>query len=135
MRDAATGPRFAPWREQALRRGHASVLGLPLVADSTALGALTIYASEPNAFDEEEVELMLALANDLAYGVLALRTRAERARAEESLRQASAELERRVAERPRQARPPVVLEQRVSRPSAGIRAYLLAKKLGHQTGK
>jgi signal transduction histidine kinase len=99
MRDAATDPRFAPWREQALSRGYASVLGLPLVGDSTVLGAITIYASEPDAFDDEEVELLLALANDLAYGVLALRTRAERARAEEALRQASAELERRVAER------------------------------------
>src|SRR3712207_374442 len=41
----------------------------------------------------------VALANDLAYGVLALRTRAEHARTEEALRRAHDELERRVAER------------------------------------
>jgi PAS domain S-box-containing protein len=96
FQDAAGDPRFAPWRDEALKRGYASVLGIPLLADSTVLGALTIYASEPDAFDAQEVELLEALANDLAYGVLALRTRAEHTRAEEALREARDELERRV---------------------------------------
>jgi signal transduction histidine kinase/CheY-like chemotaxis protein len=99
FQNAATDPHFAPWRAEALKRGYASILGLPLVADSAALGALAIYASEPDAFDEEEVGLLRTLAEDLAYGIRALRTRAERARAETELRQAHDELERRVAER------------------------------------
>jgi PAS domain S-box-containing protein len=99
FQDVAADPRFAPWREEAVKRGYASVLGLPLLADDDVLGALAIYASEPDAFDEEEVTLLRALADDLAYGILALRTRAERARAEEALRRANDELERRVVER------------------------------------
>jgi signal transduction histidine kinase/ActR/RegA family two-component response regulator len=99
VRDAATDPRFAPWRAEALKRGYASVLGLPLRAPPGLRGALTIYASEPDAFDDEEVALLRALADDLAYGIQALRTRAERARAEEELRQAHDHLEQRVAER------------------------------------
>jgi signal transduction histidine kinase/FixJ family two-component response regulator len=99
IRDAATEPRFAPWRAEALKRGYASVLGLPLHAPPAVRGALTIYASEPDAFDDEEVALLRALADDLTYGIQALRTRAERARAEEELRQAHDQLERRVAER------------------------------------
>jgi GAF domain-containing protein len=46
FREAATDPRFAPWRAEALARGYGSVLGLPLHADSTRLGALTVYAAE-----------------------------------------------------------------------------------------
>jgi PAS domain S-box-containing protein len=99
FQDVAADPRFAPWRAEALKRGYASVLGIPLLADSEVLGVLTIYASEPDAFDEEEVGLLRVLANDLAYGVTALRTRVERARAEEALHRAHLELERRVAER------------------------------------
>jgi signal transduction histidine kinase/ActR/RegA family two-component response regulator len=99
VRDAATDPCFAPWQAEALKRGYASVLGLPLRAPPALRGALTIYASEPDAFDDEEVALLRALADDLAYGIQALRTRADRGRAEEELRQAHDQLERRVAER------------------------------------
>ncbi len=99
FQDVATDPQFAPWRDEARQRGYASVLGIPLLADQHILGVLTIYASEPKAFDAEEVDLLTALANDLAYGILALRTRVERARAEEALRRAHDELEARVTER------------------------------------
>jgi PAS domain S-box-containing protein len=97
--DVARDPAFTPWRAEALRRGYASALGIPLPGPSRPLGALTIYASEPDAFGDDEVELLTALADDLAYGILALRTRVERARAEEELRRAHDELEARVAER------------------------------------
>jgi signal transduction histidine kinase/CheY-like chemotaxis protein/HPt (histidine-containing phosphotransfer) domain-containing protein len=99
FQDVAADPRFAPWREEAVKRGYASVLGLPLLAGGAALGALAIYASEADAFDEDEVALLNGLADDLAYGILALRTRAERERAEAELRRAHDELERRVVER------------------------------------
>jgi signal transduction histidine kinase/CheY-like chemotaxis protein len=99
IRDAATDPRFAPWRTEALKRGYASVIGVPLLTPPTVLGVVTIYASEADAFDDEEVELLQALADDLAYGITALRTRAEHARAEGALRRARDELEKRVAER------------------------------------
>jgi PAS domain S-box-containing protein len=99
IKDVATDPRFAPWRQEALKRGYASVLAIPLRADEQILGALTIYAVQPNACDREEMGLMQALANDLAYGIMALRTRMERANAEEELRRAHDELEARVQER------------------------------------
>ena len=43
VKDIATDPRFAPWRAEAQKRGYASSIGIPLTADSTTLGALTIY--------------------------------------------------------------------------------------------
>ncbi len=86
-----TDPDFAAWREEARIRGYASVLALPL-KEAHPFGALTIYAKAPNAFDDEEIALLMGLANDLAYGIIALRARAERRRAEEALRESEREL-------------------------------------------
>jgi PAS domain S-box-containing protein len=83
-------PEFAPWREEALRRGYASSIGLPLLADGRPFGALMIYSESAEAFDAEEVQLLTELAHDIAYGIQGLRTRAEAQRAMEALRQANA---------------------------------------------
>lgn len=85
--DAYTDPRFAPWRAQAIENGCASILALPLIdGEGHAFGALTIDAAEANAFDEEEVRLLRELTNDLSYGIVNLRNRAERRRSAELLR-------------------------------------------------
>jgi len=79
-RDIAGDPGFAPWRESALSRGYASNIVLPLSDGHRTFGGLSIYSSEIGAFDEEETRLLAELANDLAYGIVTLRTRAERDR-------------------------------------------------------
>ncbi|HXG51278.1 MAG TPA: GAF domain-containing protein [candidate division Zixibacteria bacterium] len=84
-RHIAEDPSFAPWREQALARGFASSIALPLTAGERVFGALNIYAGEPDAFDAEEIQLLANLASDVSSGILALRDRAERARAEAML--------------------------------------------------
>lgn len=60
--------------------GVQSALSLPLLNDELQLGALTIYATQADAFDAAEVALMEELAADLAYGIAALRTAQERDR-------------------------------------------------------
>ena len=55
------------------------------MSDGDPFGALTLYAEEPNAFNERTVEQFTELANNLAYGVIALRTREERRRAQAEL--------------------------------------------------
>jgi diguanylate cyclase (GGDEF)-like protein/PAS domain S-box-containing protein len=87
--DFATNPRTAPWREAALQCGLAASIALPLASESAAFGALTIYAGEPDAFDAQEVAVLTELASDLAYGIAALRTRAERDRALKDLQLAA----------------------------------------------
>jgi PAS domain S-box-containing protein len=81
-----TDPAFAPWREEALKRGYASSLVLPLLADGRAFGALTIYSTQPDPFSQDEVNLLGELVTDLTQGITALRLRADRAEAEEALR-------------------------------------------------
>ncbi|MGO8735392.1 MAG: PAS domain S-box protein [Terriglobia bacterium] len=81
-RDFRTDPKLAPWREEALKRRYASNIALPILVQDRVLGALTIYAEEPEAFDTQEVQLLTELSGDLAYGIQALRTKAEHKQAE-----------------------------------------------------
>ena len=99
FRDVTHDPDFAPWRAEALRRGYAAAIGIPLLSGSEVLGALAIYAAEPEAFDADELQLLRELADDMSYGIVALRTRAAHQRAEEALKRSYDELERRVEER------------------------------------
>jgi len=70
----------APWRVAALAQGFQSSIALPLKEPSGTIGALTLYASQRDAFTEDEVHLLEKLAEDLAFGITTLRTRAERDR-------------------------------------------------------
>jgi PAS domain S-box-containing protein len=99
LTNTATDPLFAPWRREALKRGYGSIIAIPLVVAAEPFGALAIYAAEPDAFHEEEVALLTELASDLAFGIGALRTRAERQKAEQEVRTLNAELEARVRAR------------------------------------
>lgn len=77
-RNIPTDPDFEPWRTEAMRRGYASSAALPFGSDgSRPLGALNVYAAEPDAFDEEELSLLASLADDLAFGVAAIRLQEE----------------------------------------------------------
>lgn len=80
-----TNPHMVPWRDAALASGYHSSIALPLASNRSMLGALTIYASEIDAFGAEEVKLLEELANDLAYGIQTLRTRVEHEAAEKQL--------------------------------------------------
>jgi len=84
-RDLAANPDFAPWSDDAEKRGYAASISLPLITQEHIFGAINIYSSEPNAFDTDEVNLLDELAYDLAFGIHTLRVRAERKHAEEQL--------------------------------------------------
>lgn len=93
VQNILTDPNYIPWREAAIERGYASSIALPLIADGGHLGALDIFATEPNAFDEDEVKLLTELANDLAYGIAALRTQIEHQQAEAARHESEQRLE------------------------------------------
>jgi PAS domain S-box-containing protein len=84
-RNMLTDPDFEPWRKEAIKRGYASSIVLPLTISGVAFGAISIYAVEPEAFDVEEVKLLSELAEDLSYSVKAIRNDIERKSAEEKL--------------------------------------------------
>ena len=115
--DSLTTADLTPWRDWAIRHGYAACIYLPLISRPLdgemrktkdkklmqqspqnivggngsspvqCFGVLTIYATEANAFDHQEVKLLQELANDLAYGIMALRDRKELIQAEAALRE------------------------------------------------
>jgi signal transduction histidine kinase len=85
-RNMLTDPAFAPWREEAIRRGYASSIVFPLRAHGETFGALNIYSREADPFSEAEVGLLTEVADNLAYGIQVLRTRESRDSAEKALR-------------------------------------------------
>lgn len=65
--DILNDPLLAPWHEDARTRNYQSAIALPLRLQDEVIGALAIYAPEPNAFHGQEVELLEELAEDLAF--------------------------------------------------------------------
>jgi PAS domain S-box-containing protein len=97
VRNIPENPSFAPWREEATRRGYKSIIALPLTIEGQTFGAMGIYSVEADVFNVKEVKILKELADDLAFGITALRTRAKRDLAEEALHE-SEEKYRKVAD-------------------------------------
>ncbi len=88
VKDVATDPGMVPWRERALARGYHSAAAFPLVAEGKTFGVLSVYAGQPDFFDEEEVELFADLAANLGFAIEAQQHEQARRRSERGLRDA-----------------------------------------------
>lgn len=83
-RDIADDPAVALWRADALARGYQSCIALPLAAPlSSPFGVLCVYSARKDAFDAEELSLLEEISEDVSYGLLSVRARAELQQAEE----------------------------------------------------
>jgi PAS domain S-box-containing protein len=94
-RDILNDPQFAPWRDDAVRRGYQALIALPLQLSGKQAGALNIYANDPASFDTAEVQLLMDASREVAHGIGVLDVRREHDAAvraveqrEERLRQA-----------------------------------------------
>jgi putative nucleotidyltransferase with HDIG domain len=76
--DILNDPLWAPWHEQAIQRGYAAAATFPLKANDRVLGALDIYSAEADAFAPDMLDLLAEMADDIAFGISNLRSRAER---------------------------------------------------------
>jgi PAS domain S-box-containing protein len=91
-------PKFKPWREEAIKRGYASSIVLPIFLNDQVIGALTIYSTETNPYSEEAIKLLQELADDISFGLTALRLRIAHTEAEEALKESLLEVQRSNAE-------------------------------------
>jgi len=66
------------WRKQLRAHDIAASIHLPLHDNGRVFAVLNICAHEQHAFDVEEVSLLTEMANDVAYGIRALHTQAQR---------------------------------------------------------
>ncbi len=77
--DVANDPIYGTWRVEAIKRGFAANIALPLMdAGGKVFGILHVYAEEVDAFTPAEIALLEEMAGDLAFGVRALHIRRER---------------------------------------------------------
>jgi PAS domain S-box-containing protein len=85
--DFASNPAAAPWREPARRHGFGASAAFPIRRQGAVIGALTLYAAAPGAFDAAHVRLLEALCADLSYAVGAMEQERWRSHAEQVLRE------------------------------------------------
>ncbi len=84
--DFDTNPATFPWREAALHYGIRSSAAFPLRRQGKPVGALTLYATEPNRFDPQQVALLEQLSGDISYALDALEQEQINAQIEQALR-------------------------------------------------
>ncbi len=85
VRNIMTNPDYFSLRAEATKLGYSSLIALPLIKDNQTFGVLYINAELPDAFDDEEVEHLIELADDLVYGIVSLQIRAKHIHANEML--------------------------------------------------
>ena len=90
--DIANDPQYLPWRDEALKRGYAASITLPLT-NGEVFGILHVYSAVVNDFTLSEVALLEEMAGDLAFGVRTLHTRHERDLAQDKVQQQLAQLQ------------------------------------------
>ncbi len=71
-----TNSNMAIWQDAAKKRGFASSIALPIKIGSD-IGAITIYAAQPDAFNAEEITLLNKLVDELNFGIANLRAHRE----------------------------------------------------------
>ena len=76
----------APWREAAAAHGLRAVAALPIRAAGEVCGAFTVYAGEPEVFQDKEIALLEEMALDISFALDHLAQEERRRQAEAALR-------------------------------------------------
>jgi len=92
--DFQNDPMTEPWHERGRRFGWASAAALPIMRGGHCVGALTLYAAEPNAFDEDARRLLLDMVANLSFALDNFSRAAARQAAEARLVEQLDELQR-----------------------------------------
>ena len=83
--DCAAHPGFAPWLPAATAHGFRGVVCFPLQHEENSFGVLCLYLGEIRMPQSEELRFLGDLANNVSFGIMSLRERAERRRTEQAV--------------------------------------------------
>ncbi|HPB05233.1 MAG TPA: GAF domain-containing protein, partial [Prolixibacteraceae bacterium] len=72
--DIANDPDMAIWRDEALKRNFRSAIGLPLSLYGKPAASITIYSSQINFFNAEEIKLLEEVVSDISFALNAIET-------------------------------------------------------------
>ena len=84
--DARTDPALAPWRDEAIKCGYNSLAAFALKAAGKPVGIFVVYGDRPGYFDQEELRLLNAVAENLSFAIESHEQDQRRMRAEAALR-------------------------------------------------
>lgn len=84
--DLAIDPRMAPWHKGAQKYGFRSTASFPLKRGPATMGALILLAGETGYFQDDEIRLMAAVADNLSFGLQAQEKEQSRRQAESACR-------------------------------------------------
>ncbi len=90
--DISNAPGMSLWRNKALIHGYFSSIALPIVVDEIVIGALTLYASEPNFFNADEIKLLEGVVSNIAFALKSIETEKLRKHLLETLKAEEEEL-------------------------------------------
>ncbi len=86
--DISTSNCFSQYWQKTCSIDCDAVAGFPLIVGESTLGVLLVYASAADAFEDEQLSLMQRLADNLAFGLIALRDKSGRQKLQRQLLQA-----------------------------------------------
>jgi PAS domain S-box-containing protein len=100
--DIANDPAMKEWSNEALKRDYHASISFPISVFNKTIGAFTIYVSEPNFFNQTEIDLLLQVTSDISFALEVTETEKKRLDAEKAIKKMNAELEQRVMFRTQQ---------------------------------
>lgn len=80
-------PRFRKWSEVVTSLGVKSMVAAPLVANGEAIGVLNVYFEEAGAVEDEDVELLMAYAQEATLAIARAQAYEQERTATETLRE------------------------------------------------
>jgi len=75
------------WHSRPNTHGFLSLVTIPMFYGDEVAGVLAVYDRQPGAFDDSSLKVLQRFADDLAYGIAALRARERQQEAEAQLRE------------------------------------------------
>jgi PAS domain S-box-containing protein len=88
--DIAGARRMRPWQRSALKHGLLAAASFPLRQNGTIVAILVLYAGERGYFQQDEIALMVTIADNLSFALDALAKDQQRQRAEARLAELAA---------------------------------------------
>lgn len=90
--DIPNEARMAPWQPIAAKHGFSSVASFPLKREHLTIGALVLYSSETGYFQDDELRLMGAVADELSFAIETQETEEKRQQIERALQASEANM-------------------------------------------
>ncbi|EKD33461.1 MAG: multi-sensor hybrid histidine kinase [uncultured bacterium] len=87
VRDVINDPRTKTWSKEAKKQDGKSGISLPIFKNNSVIGSFSIYSSDKDAFNEQEIQLLGKLAEDVSFGINFFREKDEKEHAQKQLKE------------------------------------------------